>query len=331
VRKLCGLIALLILMSVPFSAQERRDWDDLYRDGIALVSKKEWKQAEDVLLRAMKAGPPSGRNAIRRGVFGRDDYFPEFYLGIVYLFTNRPLEAQTQFQIARKRGVNLKEREFAALPEYEVRAKELVDVETTTRAAADRGQQFKRLLGEAQKLLAAARYEEAETAARQARDLNVDDSAAEAMLQNVLKARSTSRLQDALKRNPSLPELRRLLAEYDNTGAPLDELRSRIEAAEATDRRNVAERAAMVAFYSGNYSQAINALGEAEKALALTTRGQFYRAVTLATQATRGKTVNQGLLQRARNAWQTASREPDAFRADLKYISPDIIRQLEGK
>jgi hypothetical protein len=323
-------IVSLLLLSLPLSAQDRRDWDDLYRDGVGFVSKKDWKQAEDALLRAIKSGPPSGRDVIRR-TFGRDDYFPEFYLGIVYLYTNRPFEAQTQFQIARKRGINLKEREFSTLPDYESRARELAEVETSNRAAAARGEQFKRLIGDAQKWLAAARYDDAEAAARQARDMNIDESAATALLQNIAKARSTARLQEALKKSPSLAELRRLLAEYDGSGAPVDELRSRIEAAETAERRNVAERAAMVAFYSGNYSQAINALGEAEKVLSLTTRGQFYRAVTLATQATRGKTINAGLLQRARQAWQTANREPDAFRADLRYISPEIIRQLEGK
>lgn len=330
-RTLCCFCFVLTLLDVSALAQDERDWADNYRDAIGLVSKRQWKEAEELLLRAIKAGPASGRNVIRRGVFGRDDYFPEFYLGIIYLYTNRATEAQAQFQAARKHGINIKEREFASLGDYEARARELSEVENKSRAAAARGEQFKRLMGEARKLLAASRHDEAESAARQARDLKVDDAAADALLQNIQRSRSASRLQEALKRNPSLPELRRLLAEYEATGAPLDELRNRIETAEIAERRNISERAAMVAFYTGNYAQAVNALNEAEKTLALTPRGQFYRAVTLATQATRGKAVNQGLLQRARQAWQAASQEPGVFQADLKYISPEIIRQLQGK
>jgi hypothetical protein len=325
------LIALLLLaMVTPVAAQGRRDWANLYRDAIQLVNKQQWKEAESTLLQAIKSGPPSGRGVIDR-VFGRDDYFPEFYLGIIYLYTNRATEAQTQFQVARKRGLNQREREFQRLPEYESRAKELADAEAKTTAAADRNQQFKRLLGDAQRSLGDGRYEDAESAARQARGFNIDNAAADAILQNIQKARSASRLQEALRRNPSLPELRRLLAEYDGSGAAVDELRKRIDAAETTERRNVAERAAMVAFYNGNYTQAVSALNEAEKTLSLTARGQFYRAVTLATQATRGKVANEGLLQRARQAWGVASREPNVFKEDLRFISPEILRQLQGK
>ena len=335
VRTSAHLLLVLALLApaatAPTSAQERRDWDDLYRDGIALVNKKEWKAAEDALQQAMKSGPPSGRDVIRRGVFGRDDYFPEFYLGIVYLYTNRAADALTQFQVARKRGVNVKDRAFERLPEYEASAKELADAEAKKSAAATRNDQFKRLLADAQKFLAASRFDEAESAARQARDFNIDNAAADSVLQNVQKLRSTARLQEALKRDLSAAELRRLLTEYEAAGASVEEIRKRLEAAEATERRATAERAAMVAYFTGNYQQATNALNEAEKAEPLTPRGQFYRAVTLATQAVRGKAVNQALLQRARQAWQAASREPGAFQADLRYISPDIIRQLQGK
>ena len=329
-RALLCLPLVLLLGASPLLAQERRDWDDLYRDAIALISKEQWKAAEDVLTRAMKAGPPSGRGVIRRGMFGRDDYFPEYYLGIIYLFTNRPTEAQTQFQVARKRGINVKEKEFAALAQYEARARELIDIDTKNRATADRNQQFKRLLGEAQKLLAGARFDDAEAAARQARELNVDNGTVDTVLQNVQKARATVRLQEALKRNPSAADLRRLLAEYESAGIPLDDLRKRLESAELVERRNTVERTAMVAFYTGNYTQALNALTEAEKLLELTPRGHFYRAVALASQATRGKEVNQSLLQRARQAWQTASRNEDQFKPDLRYVSPQILRLLSG-
>jgi hypothetical protein len=328
----------VVVMMTTISAQRQRDWDDLYNDAKELVQKaassnreQDWKAAEAILLQAIKSGPASGRNVIRRS-FGRTaDYFPEFYLGLIYLYTNRPADAQIQFQIARKRDIDLNEREFQRLPEYEARAKDFVDAAAKENAAALRQQQFKQALTDAQRLLMEGRFDEAEKAGRAARSLGVNHTAADTVLQNIEKARRVNRLQDILRRNPSLPELRKLWTEYADSGVPgVEELRRRIDAGEAIERRNVAERAAMLAFYNGQYTQSVSALAEAEKASALSPRGQFYRAVVLATQATRGKEVNQALLQRARQAWQAANQSPDAFKADLRYISPQILRLLRG-
>ena len=79
---------VLVVATVPLAAQTAQDWDDLYREAIRHVQRREWKPAEDKLLAAIKAGPKSGRGVIRR-FMDRDDYFPEFYLGVVYLNTNR--------------------------------------------------------------------------------------------------------------------------------------------------------------------------------------------------------------------------------------------------
>src|SRR5687767_4098414 len=106
----CSFVLLFAL--TPLTAQSNRDWQDLYREAIAHVAKRDWKPAEDKLLAAKKAGPPSGRGQIKR-TFGRDsDYFPEFYLGVVYLNTGRFADAQVQFQIARTRKIDIGEREF---------------------------------------------------------------------------------------------------------------------------------------------------------------------------------------------------------------------------
>jgi hypothetical protein len=331
-----AVLMAMTIAAADVSAQRQREWDDLYRDAKELISRaavsgngEEWKAAEAMLEQAQKTGPASGRGVIKR-VFGSDDYFPEFYLGIIYLYTGRPAAAQVQFQVARKRGINLREREFQRLPEYETRANELAAAAANDAKAQQRLQQFKRLLGDAVRLAGQSRFDEAESAARQARALDVDNAEVDKVLQGITKARGGSRLQEALKRNPGLPELRRMLEEYRDSGFSLDEVRRRIDALEAVERRNGAERAAMVAFYSGQYTQSINALNEAEKALSLSPRGQFYRAVVLATQATRGKQINQGLLQRARQAWQQANQTPDVFKADLRYISPQILQLLRG-
>ena len=327
-----GFAAALALATITTSlaAQARSDFAELYRQAVAHIARQEWKPAEDKLLAALKSGPNPGRGAIRRSIFDRDDYFPTFYLGVVYLNTNRPTDAQAQFQLARKQNIDLRAREFQGLPAYEARAKELADAEATKRAASDPKEQFKTLIEQAQRFLAEARYEDAEAAAKQARALNVDNDAVAAILQNATRSRAAARVQEVLNGTPSLSELRRLLTEYGDSGVSLDEVRRRIAVVEATDRRDAAERAAMIAFYSGNYSQAMTALTEAEKALALTARGQFYRALTLASQATRGKVVNEALLRDARNAWKLANARPQEFKADLAYVSPQLLRLVGG-
>ena len=323
-------LALVLFIAAPPAAQAKRAWEDLYREAIDLIAKQQWKKAEDTLQAAIKSGPPSGRGVIRR-TFGRDDdYFPEYYLGIVYLNTGRAPEAQIQFQVARKRGINLREKEFQQLPSLEERAATIVDAEAKKRAANAPGLRFKDLMGQAQRALADSRFEDAETAARQARGLNVDNAAADQLLQNITRTRANQRLQAQLKGSPSVAELRRMLTEFEGTGVSLDEVRKRIDAGEAIERRNGQERTAMIAFFAGQYTQAVAALAEAEKAAALSPRGHFYRALTLASLATRGKVTNQNQLREARKAWTIANERADTFKADLRYISPQILQLLRG-
>ena len=82
-------------------ATEGRSPQICISQAITHAQRREWKPAEDKLLAAIKAGPKSGRGVIRRFI-DRDDYYPEFYLGVVYLNTGRVGAALVQFQLARK-------------------------------------------------------------------------------------------------------------------------------------------------------------------------------------------------------------------------------------
>lgn len=308
-------------------------WDDLYREAIRHVRQQEWQLAEQKLVESKKTGPDSGRGVIRRGLLGRDDYFPEFYMGVVYLNTGRPALAVAQFQTARQRGLNPKDGEFRQIGDLEARATMLAEAEAKSKpkpAPVDPRSQFKALLDQAQKLLAESRYDDAESAARQARGLNVDNVAVDTVILNIETRRRTATLQQQLKGNPGLAELRRLLSEYENTGIAVDELRRRIAAAEAIDARASAERIGMIEFYSGNYQKALGALAGAEKLAPLSARGNFYRACILASLATRGKATNQAQLREARRFYALAAQQADAFKSDLRYVSPRILQLLQG-
>jgi len=187
--------ACLLLASLPLVAQQKVDWQDLYRQAVSHVQRSEWKPAEDKLLAAIKAGPKSGRDVIRR-FMDRDDYFPEFYLAVVYLNTNRYSEALVQFQLARKNGINARG-EFRQLNDLEKRARSLVDTETRKAEVVkpNPAAQFKTLMDRAQRAYTEGRFDEAEGAARQARDLNVDNAAAETLVQNIERAKHSAALQ----------------------------------------------------------------------------------------------------------------------------------------
>jgi tetratricopeptide (TPR) repeat protein len=320
-----------LVAALPLSAQQKVDWQDLYRQAITHVQRREWKPAEDKLLAAIKAGPKSGRDIIRR-FMDRDDYYPEFYLGVVYLNTGRVGAALVQFQLARKNNVNTRSGDFRQLADLEKRARSILEAEArkTETEKPDPAIQFKTFMDRAQRALTDARYDEAEGVARQARDLNVDNAAADALVQNIERAKSSAALQQELAKSPSLAELRRLRTEYEGKGVSLDEVNRLIAAGEASEARARGERTGMIEFYAGNYQKSIAALAEAEKAAPLSARGHFYRACSLASLATRGKTISQAQLRDARRAYAQAAEQADLFKNDLRYISPRLIQLLKG-
>jgi tetratricopeptide (TPR) repeat protein len=329
-------VVCLLMASATLAAQDtgKSDYDDLYRDAVRHVRNREWRQAEEKLVESRRKGPESGRGVIRRGLLGRDDYFPEFYLGVVYLNTNRPALALPQFQTARQRGINPKESEFRQIDEFEIRANAMIEAEKRNAPPApDPREQFKTFFGQAQRALNEGRYDDAEAAAKQARSLNVDNAAVDAFVLKLGMVRGNSRLQQQLRGNPSLPELRKLLSEYEGPGVSVEEIRRRItasEAGEATAARARGERASMVEYYLGNYQKALSAIADAEKSAPLSARGYFYRACILASLATRGKTMNQAQLREARRYYTLAAQQPAAFKDDLRYVSPRILQLLQG-
>jgi tetratricopeptide (TPR) repeat protein len=329
-------LACLLMASATLVAQNtgREVWDDLYREAIRHVRNREWTLAEQKLTESQKTGPASGRGVIRRGFLGRDDYFPEFYLGVVYLNTNRAAQALAQFETARQRGINPNDSEFRQITDFESRASAILEAEKRNRAATpDPKEQFKTLFGQAQRSFTEGRLDDAESAARQARALNVDNVAVDAFLLKLGLSRDTARLQQELRGNPTLAELRKLLAEFEGTGVSVEEVRRRIaaaEAGEATAARARGERAGMIEYYSGNYQKALAAIAEAEKQAPLSARGNFYRACILASLATRGKATNQGQLREARRFYALAARQAEQFKDDLRFVSPRILELLRG-
>ena len=183
----------------PCPRSRQVDWQDLYHQAITHVQQREWKPAEEKLLTAIGAGPQSGRGVVRR-LRDREDYFPEFYLGIVYLNTNRVGAALAQFQLARKNDVNTGSGDFRQLNDLESRARSMLEVEArlAEKEMVDPAAQYRTIMGRAQRAFGEARYDEAETLARLARNLNVDNAAADLLVQNA----EARRHGDAARESP---------------------------------------------------------------------------------------------------------------------------------
>jgi hypothetical protein len=108
------------------AAVQRARWYELYDDARQDVSRGRWAEAEQKLLAAQKDGPRPGRTVLRYGTW-RDDYFPDYYLALVYLNTNRPKEAIARFQAARTQGLNLGDNEFNQFETQLARAQTAAD------------------------------------------------------------------------------------------------------------------------------------------------------------------------------------------------------------
>lgn len=117
-------IALLSLAAatlvVTLTAQSQ--WYALYDEAVKHIQAGEFQQAETKLLQAKKDGPGSGRNVLRYGSL-RAPYFPDYYLGVVYVSTNRPQEALDAFTAARQANVDAKNNEFRLIGTFEGQAR----------------------------------------------------------------------------------------------------------------------------------------------------------------------------------------------------------------
>jgi tetratricopeptide (TPR) repeat protein len=116
IRRRLVAIVMMALMSASVIAQQ--NWYDYYDQAVEHVRRGEWEPAETKLQQAKKLGPAPGRNVLRYGMLRRP-FFPDFYLGVVFLNTNRPTEALKEFALARAQKLSPQDREFQTIADME--------------------------------------------------------------------------------------------------------------------------------------------------------------------------------------------------------------------
>ena len=197
--------------------------------------------------------------------------------------------------------------------------------------AAPRRAEFDRLIAAASSALASDRYSDARQNASRAKALGVDgkraDDAMNAIevgdLTNQIKVQLTARAWTT-----ATPLLDRLAA-VDPNSPFVRTARQNVGHGLAEDNAARLERVALGAFYRGNYQQALATLGQVPGDVA-TPRVLFYMACSNAALALLNGEKGKAQLQSARDLFKKAQPGQNRFSIDRKYISPRIMRALEG-
>jgi hypothetical protein len=312
--------ALLIVFAAIDVARAQGNWYDLYDQARQHVQRKEWTDAEQKLLQAQKSGPAPGRSVLRYGM-RREPFFPDYYLGVVYLFTNRPSQALQKFQLARSQNLNVGDREFQPMSTYEGQAR------TDAQRLAENRPSNPLPTVPSDPGSAPVKPVVPDPGPGPSNP-PVPDNKAEI-------TRLNAQLDQAI-RSRDLTKARTLLADLQKLATDKAQLQSYVDNVTALDRSiqvSAAERAAMRAFFGGDYQQTITVLSRIEQTLgtaALTGRGYFYRACGLAALAIRRGDTN-GLAEARRQYGVAVKSAGAAVKQDRQFISPRVLQALDRR
>jgi hypothetical protein len=119
------IVTSAVVAALVSTVAAQSQWYALYDEAVKHIQAGEFQLAETKLLQAKKDGPASGRNVLRYGSL-RAPYFPDYYLGVVYVSTNRPQEALDAFTAARGSNIDAKNNEFKLIGTFEGQARTLL-------------------------------------------------------------------------------------------------------------------------------------------------------------------------------------------------------------
>ena len=156
--------------SAPPQNVQRMRWYDAYDLGMKAVQAKQWQNAEAYLQQAKSAGPAQGRRVFYYGDTYRA-FYPDYYLGIVYLNTRRLALAETAFaDVQRRNLIDPKERQFNELQQLARQAT------------------YERSMGEASEFMAKGDLTQAEKRAAEAKSTNFDNVKADKLQEEITLA-----------------------------------------------------------------------------------------------------------------------------------------------
>ena len=322
--------------------QAQTRWYDAYQQAVRAVERRDWSTAEKFLLQAKTSGPRPGRRVLAYG----DTYMtflPDYYLGVVYLNTNRNAQAEAAFQAVREQKViGPKDPEYVA---FERQGREAT---------------FNRAFGEAQQLAVAGNFSTATTRLAEARATNVDDAKVN-MLSKEIAARqqvvaaapppTPAPMQNPVQTAPPEPvgagtsppvasnpplttptfttprSTQTKLGPSNSTVANMGVIAPK---ALPSPARSTALRDGALAFFSGDYGSAIPLLQDAVRQPDAAPRAQVLLACAkVGLVLTGGGDV--AMLRQTHSDFQSAGLQQYLTSADRRFISPKILQQLERR
>lgn len=337
------IAVVIMILALPALSQARQKrWFELYDEAIQDIKNQEWAAAETLLLEAKSLGPPAGRNVLRYGQL-RGPYFPDYYLGVVYVNTARPALAKKQFELARLQKIDDRSDEFKPMVDLMVRAAaEAGKAEglaaggavaptgkTETPAGPTPAQQFDEALEKGRTALGQKNYASARNFLSQAVALKLDRTRTDQFDREIQQSQATDIFEAAMQRR-DVKAARTALADLQNaqvSSVVVTAFGVRIDALERSIKMVDTDRAVMQAFYAGDYRRVISL---AEETGTLSPRGSFYRACAMAAIALGGATIDNKGLNDARRVYRDGVRDPNAIATDRRFISPKVLDALRA-
>ncbi len=343
--------ALVVALTLSVSAQSNRAsqaparWYDAYREGVAAVQRRDWVTAERRLLEARSSGQKPGRRVLMYGD-SYTSFLPDYYIGVVYLNTNRAQEAEGAFERVRSQGIiGVRDPEYAA---FERQGREAT---------------FNRTFVDAQQLVAKGDFTQASNLLNQARATKVDDSKVAALSREI--AQQMAVVQKApVQPAPSLPpsatteQVQTRPAPSPVQPKPSDTMAGGLPntykapmiskavvkpkgGSETFPKQGVIVpppptqpgsspglQSGILAFFSGDYGDAVPLLQSAAQQPGMALRARAFLACAKAGLVLTGR-ADAGLLREARADFESADAMRNLTAAERRFISPRILEQLE--
>ena len=327
-------------MSMPVHARQTQRWYDAYRAGKQAAQRRDWVTAEKLLLQAKATGPKPSRRLLTYGD-NYTEFIPDYWLGVVYLRTNRNAEAESSFRLVRSQNViAAKDPEYAA---FELQSREAT---------------FNRAFGQAQQLAAAGNFDAVKAPLAEALATNIDN----AKVQALSKETETQRLAKASAPPVTPTPIETPVRPVDNspvqTSPPVaanpppayqpsgtmtsttrpPRVAPRTANNSTVDKQGVipppqtpaALRNGIFAFFSGDYQSAVQLLQNAAQQPYISPRAQVLLACAKVGLVLSGG-ADAAMLAQTQTEFQTAALERYLTPADRRYISPRILQQLERR
>ena len=360
------LVLFSALMTAFTAAPVRAEllWYDAYESGMKAFQSGNINRAERLFITALKEQPDQGNRIKAYGTrFIR--YFPDFYLGIVYIRQGRYEEGLKQLEKTKtSKLISRQDPEYSELLTYSQMAEERLKPPAPLPAgndttAAKRSQvEAAALLEKAHELIGEGRLEEARDALQSALekdpsskslvDVSVEITQKELELRSLQEREKTKRQFDLLMAQVNQEIAGRHYARASAILQEASDLRldekavaaaaGRIAAAEgqeiqppeaekpAAQQPDPAELQALTSFYSGEYNRAIAQFEKVAAAGRDSARVAFYLGCSHAAIALARQKADAAALQKAKSYFTRVYSMDPEFHYDSRYISPRILQ-----